>query len=135
MESDETVDADVEIDDDEIDQAEIEEIRQHARNPLAPRSVLHLFASETREAAQRCADALNEKYGPTGGAASVGGAALDLTDPEIDLLGHVPFQVAFEHEAVVDNAYLDTIHDIEAIAQASGVSYSGWQADEDEGFV
>ncbi|HET7813779.1 MAG TPA: ribonuclease E inhibitor RraB [Candidatus Baltobacteraceae bacterium] len=120
--------ADVEIDEDEIDQAEIDEIKQHAADPSAPRSVLHYFSAPTREKAQLCAGALNAKYGPSGGAASFDDAEIDLTDPEYD--PEAAFEVVFEHEAVVNDAYMETIRDIESIGDAAGAEYGGWQAEE-----
>ena len=127
---------DVEIDQDEIDQAEIDEIKAHAQNPLEPRSVLHFFGAQTRESAKACADSLNEKYAALGGAASFTGAEIDLTDPDsFSDPDAAPFQLVFEHEAVVDDAYLKTVHDMEAIAQRTGVEYAGWEADDGTGLV
>jgi hypothetical protein len=120
---------DVEFDEDEIDRAEIEEIKQHAADPSAPRSVLHYFSAPTQEKAQLCADALNTKYGPEGGAASFTPAAIDLTDPEYD--PQAAFEIVFEHEAVVSDGYLETIRDIEAIGDAAGAEYGGWHAEDE----
>lgn len=120
---------DVEIDEDEIDQAEIDEIKQHATDPTAPRSVLHYFSASSREKAELCVAALNTKYGPEGGAASYTGSVFDLTDPEFD--PDAAFEIVFEHEAVVNDAYLETIRDIEAIGDAAGAEYGGWHAEEE----
>lgn len=102
----------------------------------APRSVLHTFGAPTRESAQLCAGALNDLYGPSGGSAAFTGAEIDLMD--LDALGDEPthpFQVVFEHEAIVDDGYLDTVRQMEAIAERTGVEYEGWEADEGEGLV
>lgn len=116
------------IDEDEIDQAEIEEIKQHAADPSAPRSVLHYFSAPSREKAQLCAAALNAKYSAEGGGASFFETPIDLTDPDYD--PDTAYEIVFEHEAVVDDAYLQTIRDIEAIGDAAGAEYGGWQAEE-----